>query len=287
MPVPRFLGNDLVHWSGSDAQEKSADSRAAVRFAERVLHSSEHALHRRLIDRGDGENSGSLSWSHALWALWAAKESAFKAASKAMPGLSFSPRSIVVCVDAVFQREDPDEAHSDHAGRPLPECPEDIRKSSFAMVRESSNETVRPFARGRAIVQRQWYDILWESCDEFVHALAVGPVHARSDHSDGWNRILRRTVPTERFLSASRHACRNAADRGSAAVRELACNLARTLPRLRSASLEIRRVLGPDGTPDAPRLHDLTANGREPVESVDLSLSHDGPWSAAAVMETP
>lgn len=78
------MGNDVVDLKAGGAAGKSGDSR----FVSRVLTSGEQTVLGRV------ENSDSC-----FWAMWAAKEAAYKAVSRAKPAISSSPRRYEVCFD--------------------------------------------------------------------------------------------------------------------------------------------------------------------------------------------
>lgn len=80
-----FIGNDIVDLKTPEAMGKSAD----IRFVRRVLNASEQ----RLVFASDHPDL-------FLWALWAAKEAAFKAVSKAYPDVSSAPRRYLVAMDS-------------------------------------------------------------------------------------------------------------------------------------------------------------------------------------------
>jgi phosphopantetheinyl transferase (holo-ACP synthase) len=86
------LGNDIVDL---DDPESRLDE-LHPRWAERVFAPAERAVLERAADE---PLEGASPWSerHRLhWALWAAKESAYKARKRAAPGTVFSPREFVV-----------------------------------------------------------------------------------------------------------------------------------------------------------------------------------------------
>ncbi|TVQ26899.1 MAG: 4-phosphopantetheinyl transferase family protein [Spirochaetaceae bacterium] len=277
--LPTFLGNDIVHWSGPDAREKRPESAHSKRFLDRILDSGEHTQHDRLMSLCDGldltaahNRDEAALWSRALWALWAAKEATYKAAVKAVPGLGFSPRSIVVTVD-----------------------PEPYETGASGLVHSYADLQVgeaRPLARGRAVIGRQWYDIVWEACGEFVHTVSVGPFNLSGnlpfdakEIASLWDGIVHASALHDTILcgiAGASQSIRNATERASSAVRRLACNLARTVPGLHLAALEVRRATGTGTRNGAPVLFDQ--GHRKALYDIDLSLSHDGPWSAAAVL---
>lgn len=250
-----FLGNDLVHWSGPAAQEKATPSRRTHRFIDRVLHEREHPVLERLGVIRNGLSAASLSPVRGLWALWAAKEAAFKAAVKSAPGLPFSPRSIRIeflPITGSFMNTE----HWD--GQRWPLIPTVI---------------TQPLARGLAHVRNQVYEVLWEHHHGFVHALALGPFssgHApREDHqfSTIWKTVLR-------------HASRIPSERASEAVRRIALQLlAADQPVER---MGIIRELLRTGRLGPPIFHDGS-----PRQELDLTLTHDGSWGAAGILCRP
>ncbi|MCL2669340.1 MAG: 4'-phosphopantetheinyl transferase superfamily protein [Syntrophaceae bacterium] len=78
------LGNDVVDLEMEENCGKSGDSR----FLSRVFAASEQAL-----------IAGAACPDALLWALWAAKEAAYKAASRFDPAVSGSPRHYPVSID--------------------------------------------------------------------------------------------------------------------------------------------------------------------------------------------
>jgi phosphopantetheinyl transferase (holo-ACP synthase) len=256
-----FLGNDLVHWSGAAALEKANRSRGTARFIDRVLHEREHSLLNRLHTVRNGVVATPLRRVQALWALWAAKEATFKAAMKAIPGLPFSPRSIRISF------------------RPL--SAGDVNQRPPQWHAESGAEGGRPLAFGIAHVRDQIYEILWEYREEFVHAIALGPIPAkqRGEFSetigDHWTSVIRKLTAIP-------------ADRASAAVRRIALDMCAghggTDPNHERESLPgeslriVRRPLS------SGRLGPPVFEGGGAAETLDLTLSHDGPWGAAAIL---
>lgn len=252
-----FLGNDLVHWSGAAAREKETLSRRTARFIDRVLHEREQPFLERVPP-------APLSRGRLLWALWAAKEAAFKAAMKAIPDLPFSPRSIRIEFHAIsddYRDEWPlrhgpatdDDNDIDHAG-------------SY------------PLAYGLAHVREQVYEILWEYHRDFVHAVALGPLTTNhrnlgtQSFSDHWAAIVRGVA-------------RIPADRASRAVRRTAVNLLAISDAtdhgqsLTMNNLRVVRNFLANGRLGPPSFHDGSSR-----DDLDLSLTHDGPWGAAAIL---
>jgi len=277
--LPTFLGNDIVHWCGPDAREKRPESAHSRRYLDRILGSGEHIQHDRLMSLCDGlglaaddRRDEAAVWSRALWALWAAKEATYKAAVKAVPGSGFSPRSIVVTVNPEPYDAAVSGLTGDHADLHIGKA--------------------RPLARGRAVIGRQWYDIVWEACGEFVHTVSVGPFNLSGnllfdakESASLWNGVVHASALHDTILcgiAGASQSIRNATERASSAVRRLACNLAGTVPGLHLASLEVRRAAGTGARRGAPVL--FKQGHRRALDDIDLSLSHDGPWSAAAVL---
>jgi len=85
-----YIGNDIVDLKTPEAMGKSEDTR----FVRRVLNASEQ----RLVEASTHPDT-------FLWALWAAKETAFKAVSKAFPDISSAPRRYPVLMDSKIIRE--------------------------------------------------------------------------------------------------------------------------------------------------------------------------------------
>lgn len=79
-----IIGNDIVDLKTADAQGKAGNER----FMGRVLTPGEQEAIRR-----------SAHPDALLWAFWAAKEAAYKAVSKAAPGVSSAPRRYRVTID--------------------------------------------------------------------------------------------------------------------------------------------------------------------------------------------
>ena len=250
-----FLGNDLVHWSGSAARQKATLTRRTRRFIERVLHEREHPLLDRLGVIGDSCTSVSLPRFKVLWALWAAKEAAFKAAVKSIPGLPFSPRSIRI---EFFQPA--------RAGDCWP------LEASTSLL-----GGCRPLAYGLAHVRNQVYKILWEYHEDFVHALALGPWTAgpttRTDRwfRQGWKSVVRNLAPIPSHPEGA-----------SGAVRRIARQLLSVLPpvHLRIPKTQIVRDLLPNGRLGPPAFNDDTLR-----VDLDLTMTHDGPWGAAGLLQ--
>jgi len=79
------IGNDIVDLKTPEAKGKAADTR----FIKRVLNLNEQ----RLVCNSDHPDT-------LVWALWAAKESAYKAASKSDPDVSSAPGRYPVILDS-------------------------------------------------------------------------------------------------------------------------------------------------------------------------------------------
>lgn len=77
------VGNDIVDLNSPFVKEKRSDER----FIKRILTETEQ----RLIARPDFPE-------HMLWVLWAAKETAYKAVSKSLPGISSAPKRYAVSI---------------------------------------------------------------------------------------------------------------------------------------------------------------------------------------------
>ncbi len=80
-----YIGNDVVNLSDSQARAKSGN----IRFLNRVFTQNEQDLICRSIDP-----------DLAVWSLWAAKESAYKAISKKRIGITSSPRKYEIKLDS-------------------------------------------------------------------------------------------------------------------------------------------------------------------------------------------
>ena len=89
----RFIGNDIVDLKTEDARGKAGDARFMARvfsFAEQAaIHESTHP-------------------DALLWAFWAAKEAAYKAVSKAAPGVSSAPGRYPASMDVHYRENSPD-----------------------------------------------------------------------------------------------------------------------------------------------------------------------------------
>ncbi|MFW5827805.1 MAG: 4'-phosphopantetheinyl transferase superfamily protein [Alkalispirochaeta sp.] len=260
-----FLGNDLVHWSGTAAREKETRTSRTQRFVDRVLHPQEHRLIAGLGVIRNRLAAVPLPHAHALWALWAAKEATFKAAVKAWPGLAFSPRSIRI----EFLPRVPGHGGSERAW-PL------------AQHLDSDHQitAMRPLARGLAHIRDHVYEILWEYHDEVVHAIAMGPFsQVRTDrhaqqHGDHWNGIVRMIT-------------RIPSHRASQAVRSIARHLLSVLPVPSLSGLPGRHVGIVRELLETGRLGPPTFHDGAPREDLDLTLTHDGPWGAAGILHRP
>lgn len=259
---PMFLGNDLVHWSGDAAREKATRTRTTRRFFDRVLHEREHPLLVRLGTTRSNLVAVALPRFKALWALWAAKEAAFKAAVKATPGLRFSPHSIRILV-------------------PRPNAGS---AELWPLVHDGAGTLIaRPLARGWARVRDQFFEILWEYHEEFVHALALGPWdrpwHSGTDVLTGrfWANVVHGMISAENKL-LDMHLL---PDGESTAVRQLAHQLFRSLGYSRCGSREptIRRLRLPNGRIAPPAFYD-----EDSLLPLDLTMSHDGLWVAAGLL---
>lgn len=89
----RFIGNDIVDLKTEDARGKADDAR----FMARVFSFAEQKAIRR-----------SAHPDALLWAFWAAREAAYKAVSKAAPGISSAPGRYPTAMDFQYQKNRPD-----------------------------------------------------------------------------------------------------------------------------------------------------------------------------------
>lgn len=244
-----FLGNDLVHWSGAAAREKDTRSRRTVRFIDRVLHTREHPY----LERLSPVSLSPVSLSPAL----------------------LSPTRVLWALWAAK------EASYKAAVKAIPGLPFSPRSIQIEFIPD------RPGAmtHGRAYVRDQMYEILWEYHAEFVHAMALGPLTTNREpmevpsFSDRWKTVIREmsVIPM---------------DRASGAVRRIALQL---LARVEGHGHRV----SPGTTTAVNNIHivrNVLSNGRlgppifsagSPRDDLDLSLTHDGPWGAAAILHRP
>jgi phosphopantetheinyl transferase (holo-ACP synthase) len=200
---------------------------------------------RRVFTAGE---SGCIQNSHdpslALWMIWAAKESLFKVMRKLDP-------------DVVF-------AHKD-----FPLTKESLSQISRASPRSGS-------LSAKALHQDLDFALLWDWSPEFVHCLA-----GYSGREGFCAQTLDRGALVRVETLGNREGCLSARELESVhsvesrEVRLLAKALLET-HRMRNVELVRRRSASSFSPPE------LLQNGK-PVPGIDLSLSHDGRFVAAAV----
>lgn len=229
------VGNDVVDLKDPDNQGKSGDDR----FLGRVFTEKE----RDRITRAACPD-------RLLWALWAAKEAAYKAVSRGDPTVSSLPRRYDILFDAG------DEPRSDSgAGKAA------VRDGTVAVPPDRRiGPSARPEARlaGRAITPRGERALRILVTDDYVHALSAA---TERDLDRLFQRVDRVDLP---------------GDAGAASAfvrRQLLCEIARCLD-CSAEELSIgKEPLGP-GAPFVLR--------RDMPLAVDISLSHDGRFTAFA-----
>ena len=211
MPPKNWLGNDIVSLMSPDSAGKSGDER----FIGRVCTPGERERVR-----------ASAHPDAALWALWAAKEAAFKAVVKYRPGTVFSPSSFVVT--------------------------EDLDGTGGSVAHADLRVRVR-----------------WEMTTEWVHCIALlnehGTPPAWSDVPSG---VARLTAEEDAGLPGA-----------AAASRQVRALAKRLLAEAGIAGAEIVRDPLDDSRWGPPFVLSPT------LRRVDVSLSHDGDWIAAAIYQ--
>lgn len=257
----------------------------------------------------------SLSWHQALWCIWAAKEAAFKAAAKIIPDLPFSPSAILVQMlptGAAAARTWYEQPGGDSIPvkdsacrqlRPLASGWAMVRGQWFAIQWEADAEAVhavavgpylRPDASAEAGVQGAATEAGLPGAGAAPAATtpaAATPAVVAADWAPtalpgsapaGPIRVLHAVAGHDEVLLPDHEGA--TAARASAAVRRLAGQLLQHVPGLQQLQLEIRRHPLPSGILSAPRVYPQHNAENQPLQSVDISLSHDGPWAAAAVL---
>ncbi|GAB6088449.1 4'-phosphopantetheinyl transferase family protein [Spirochaeta dissipatitropha] len=137
----------------------------------------------------------------------------------------------------------------------------------------------KALSHGIARIRDLDFELIWHSCEDFVHAVAAGPVRSENYTDQGiWQKISHH---------AACHDYLGFAGNASAAVRHLACRIAGSVSGFGSSSLRIIRNTLENGRLSPPRLYstDNNTDVNNSISSLDISLSHDGPWSAAAVLQ--
>lgn len=213
MSTPWLIGNDVVDLRAAEA----VGAACRGRFVARVCTAAE----REAV-------ASAANPDRELWALWAAKEAAFKAIRKADHGIRFIPRNFEV------------------------EFPRTRTAQSPGLVRHGSRLLACSLC----------------ATDDYVHAICRCPAEGASAQARG------ELYSAVRKLPADPVAAPEGADAGhrpeSAAARRLLEELA-----LRHAGLR-GRVIREDDLP--PR---LVCDSEDQV--IDISLSHDGRYAAAAL----
>lgn len=209
-----FLGNDIVDYA--DSPNKNSDHR----FRGRVFTSEEN----KAINQAQDPN-------YCLWALWAAKEAAFKAQQKYDLTTVFAPIQFVVC------------------------------PTTLPLLCEHNGEVEGELTHGKQRFRMKWRRL----SAEVVHCLAL-------------------LGDNERSLKDIAVAVRRCQDRAlqSDMVRQLALSL---LPSTFQKRYRIQRR--PLRLGDQLRLlPPYFYEGNDCVHDIELSLSHDGSYVAAAVVMT-
>lgn len=230
------LGNDVVDLKHPENQGKSRDGR----FLGRVFTVEE----RDHIARAARPDT-------LLWALWAAKEAAFKVVSRDDPAVISTPKRYHIMLDAQHERRNMSGA--DAAADPVTSvgggdpgkvfCSQKIRETPFT---------------GRAITPLGEVALRIVATDDYVHALAAETV------SD-LDRVFQRVDPMEAD-----------GDHGAASAFVRRALLVEIADRLDCLYGELSIGKEPRG-PGAP----FVLHRGRPL-SIDVSLSHDGRFSAFA-----
>ncbi len=231
------VGNDVVDLKHPENQGKSRDDR----FLGRVFTAEERA-----------RIAGAPCPETLLWALWAAKEAAFKVVTRDDPAVCSTPRKYAILLDAGY--ESGTAAGAEKSGGPVAPAVNDLSGASHSLKKSDICLT------GRAITPRGELALRILVTDDYVHALSAAT-------TSDLDRMLQR-VDLMDLGEDSREA--------SAFVRrqllsEIACSLDCPLGELSVA----KEPLGP-GAPFV--LY------RERRLAVDISLSHDGRFAAFAFM---
>lgn len=137
----------------------------------------------------------------------------------------------------------------------------------------------KTLSHGAARIRDLDFELIWHTCEDFVHAVAAGPVRSGHHSVQGiWQKISHH---------AACHEYPGFAGNASAAVRDLACRIASSVSGFGCNSLRIIRNTLENGRLAPPRIYNIDndADNNNSISSLDISLSHDGPWSAAAVLK--
>jgi phosphopantetheinyl transferase (holo-ACP synthase) len=229
------VGNDVVDLKHPGNHGKSKDER----FLDRVFTAKERD---RIAEAACPDK--------LLWALWAAKEAAFKVVSRDDPAVCSTPRRYPILLDAGNECKTVSDTEKS-TGRVVPVGQDPSRIVDPLMVSEA-------YLPGRVITPRGELALRIIVTDDYVHALSA--------ETDGnleriFHRVDRMDVGED-------------AGQTSAFVRrQLLCEIARCLD-CPLWELSIRKEpLGP-GAPFVLR--------REQPLAVEISLSHDGRFAAFA-----
>ena len=225
------VGNDIVDLGEPGNRGKSGDGR----FLGRVFTPEE----RELIAGADDPDA-------LLWSLWAAKEAAYKAVSRANPEVCSIPRRYRVIM-----------------GTAPPFCPPGKKGGAV------------PFFSGRVFTPRGELALRIAVAKDYVHALAAG---SESELERTVRRVDRLGVVKETggYSRAAREGdCENAPD-PSAFVRGL---VLREIARRSGCPLEELTIRNDPAGPAVPRVF-----LRGLPFAADISLSHDGRFFAFALL---
>ena len=256
------IGNDIVDLTSPDSIGKSRDRR----FIARVFTPEEQEG----IERSPTPDT-------TLWMFWAAKEAAFKAASKLKPGLSFIHRAFVVT--------QPRSADSRQVAtsRPTANCPrvlteeeslcslahhesarwDETGKAAPILLQQTNGDTMAIQERGMVITPAGPADVFFTLSPGRVHCVA-----AMKNGHGGAPAATAVQVQEER---------RYGPFEPSAAVRRAAIHHLATVLKASPYYIDIRR----DKTPHGYGVPRVFIEGSR--TDIDISLSHDGRYIAFAV----
>jgi phosphopantetheinyl transferase (holo-ACP synthase) len=231
------VGNDVVDLKHPENQGKIRDDR----FLGRVFTAEER-----------GRIAVAARPETFLWALWAAKEAAFKVISRDDPTVRSTPRKYAILLDEGYEFRTVNGAGI--SAGPVVTVGNDLSRTSYSLKMSDT------FLAGRAITPRGELALRIIVTDDYVHALSAATA---SDLDDIFQRVDRMDVGEDPG-DASDFVRRQL-------LIEIACCLDCPLDELSIG----KEPLGP-GAPFVLR--------RGKPFAVDISLSHDGRFAAFTFM---
>lgn len=251
MPASLPLGNDIVDLQ-REANKRSASN---PRYRQRVLAPEEISV---LAPENFSTPAQTAANDRAFWAYWAAKETGYKALKKIDPDLVFAHRRFVVRPDNpekfFYQATRTQDATAPDGAVPNVALP-DVALPDVALPDVALPDVV---LHGVVMHGTRCVPVHWEWNNDYVHCVSTSHIQE-----------LHYQVRLQSELGGS----------ASIAVRRLATDL---LARADVQNVEIVRPLA-GSRPGPPQV----MRGDQPVANIDISLSHDGRFVAAAICRAP